>query len=80
MSKQREKIRPEVKGGMLIGRGDVIQVMDEGTLTKCEVISCLAAGQDGCLATLEILEGPRKGQRIQTKLRLASESDAEKGS
>jgi len=80
MSKQREKIRPEVKGGMLISRGDIIQVMDDGALTRCEVLSCLAAGKEGCMATLEILEGPRKGQRIHTKLRLASECEEAKPS
>ncbi len=80
MSSRREKIRPEVKGGMLISRGDVIQVVDDGILTKCEVLSCLTTGQEGCLATLEILEGPRKGQKIQTKLRMASEYDTAKTS
>jgi|GEM_PF-1171621 len=78
MSNPREKIKPEVKGGMLITRGDVIQVMDQGTLTMCRVISCLTTGEEGCLATLEILEGTRKGQLIQTRLRLASEYNTDK--
>ena len=78
MSKRREKIKPEVKGGLLITRGDVIRVMEEGRPTRCGVISCISTGQDGCLATLEILEGPRTGERIQTKLRLTLGNDAKK--
>ncbi len=74
MSDRRDKIKPDVKGGLLLTRGDVIQVMDDGILTRCRVISCISAGRDGCMAALEILEGPRTGQRIQTRLSIGSRS------
>jgi len=69
MSRRSEKPKPEIKGGMLIQRGEVIQLMDHGSLVKCRVISCLAMKEGSCWATLEILEGERSGVRIEARLR-----------
>ena len=58
-----------MSGGQLIARGDVIKVMDQGSVVKCRVLSCLAAENGACLAGLEILEGPRKGEKIRATLK-----------
>jgi len=58
-----------LSGGQLIARGDVIQVMDGGIPVKCRVLSCLAAEAGACYASLEILEGEKEGQRVETVLR-----------
>ncbi len=58
-----------MEGGQLLAQGDVIQVMDKGVPVKCRVLSSLAVEDGSCLATLEILEGERKGEKISTKLR-----------
>lgn len=65
--KKKEKLTLE--GGQLLARGDVIQLMDGGETVKCKVLSCLAAEDGGCFAGLEIVEGPRTGERIDAKLR-----------
>jgi len=67
MAKEK-KYKSTLRGGQLLAPGDVIQVMDQGSLVKCRVLSCLAAEGGGCLAGLEILEGSRKGERIQATL------------
>jgi hypothetical protein len=64
-----KKEKPTLEGGQLLARGDVIQLMDGGEAVKCKVISCLAAEDGGCFAGLEIIEGPRTGERIDAKLR-----------
>jgi hypothetical protein len=74
---REKKYRSTVRGGQLLAPGDIIQVMDEGTLVKCRVLSCLAVEGGGCLAGLEILEGKRKGERIQTTLRAAEEQPSD---
>jgi hypothetical protein len=66
----RKKAREfTIRGGQLLARGDVIQLMDDGTLLKCRVLSCLAADEGKCYCALEIIEGERKGERIETLLR-----------
>ena len=62
-----------LRGSQLLASGDIIQVLDQGQLTKCRVLSCLAREEGSCMAALEILEGERKGQRIQTLLRPADQ-------
>jgi len=64
-----------LRGSQLLARGDIIHVMDQGRLTKCRVLSCLAHEEGSCMAALEILEGERKGQRIQTLLRPADQTE-----
>lgn len=65
--KKKEKLTLE--GGQLLARGDVIQLQDGGETVKCRVLSCLAAEGGGCFAGLEVVEGPRTGERINAKLR-----------
>jgi hypothetical protein len=69
MSRRGDKPKAEIRGGMLIRRGEVIHLMDQGVLIKCRVISCLAMKEGSCWATLEILEGERSGVRIDARLR-----------
>jgi hypothetical protein len=64
-----------LRGSQLLARGDIIQVMDQGLLTKCRVLSCLARDDGSCMAALEILEGARAGERIQTLLRPADREE-----
>lgn len=64
-----------LRGSQLLARGDIIQVMDQGQPTKCRVLSCLGRDDGACMAALEILEGGRKGQRIQTLLRPADQPE-----
>lgn len=64
---KKEKIT--LSGSQLLSTGDLIRIMDEGNLIKCKVLSCLATPDGGCYASLEILEGDRQGQRIQTPLK-----------
>jgi hypothetical protein len=66
---REKKYKSSLRGGQLLAPGDVIQVMDQGSLVKCRVLSCLALETGACLASLEILEGDRKGERLQTTLR-----------
>jgi hypothetical protein len=74
---REKKYRSTVRGGQLLAPGDVIQVMDQGSLVKCRVLSCLAVEGGSCLAGLEILEGKRKGERIQTTLRATEEQSSD---
>lgn len=57
-----------MRGRQLLAPGDVIDVMDQGVSVKCRVLSCLATEDGGCFASLQILEGERQGQRLETKL------------
>lgn len=70
---REKKYRSTVRGGQLLAPGDVIQVMDQGSLVKCRVLSCLAVEGGGCFAGLEILEG----ERMQTTLRAAEEQPSD---
>lgn len=58
-----------LSGAQLLARGDIITMMDEDVPVKCMVMSCIGDNQGTCLATVEILEGPRKGSRISASLR-----------
>ena len=53
----------------MIGPGDVIQLMDEGTPLTCKVLACIAMEEGRCQAGLEVIEGPRKGERIRSVIR-----------
>ncbi len=68
VKKRREWVR-NMAGGQLMSAGEIIQVMDNGGPVKCLVLSCLAADDGACYASLEILEGERKGERMRAKLR-----------
>lgn len=72
--KKKEKLR--VQGGQLLARGEVIEVMEPEGRVKCRVLSCVMAGDQGCFAALEILEGERAGQRLETFLRAGSRPEA----
>ena len=65
-----------MSGGQLIAAGDLIRVMDEGSLVQCRVLSCLATEDGACLANLEVLEGARKGEKISATLRAGEERTA----
>ncbi len=73
-SEKKQKLR--LAGNKLMERGEIIKIMDQGQLVECKVISCLIEDGDSCIASLEILTGDRKGERIQTKLRPMSEEEA----
>lgn len=77
---REKKYKSSLRGAQLLAPGDVIQVMDQGSPVKCRVLSCLAVEGGGCLAGLEILDGKRKGERIQTTIRASEErqGDADK--
>ncbi len=68
MRKPKEK-QVMLSGAQLMARGDVITMMDEGVPVKCMVLSCIGESDGKCLATVEFLEGPRKGSRISASLR-----------
>ena len=67
MRKPKEK-QISLRGDQLLRRGDIVHVMDDGNPTKCRVLSCLGTESGSCLASLEILEGPKKGTRMDTTL------------
>ena len=62
-----------VSGGQLIAAGDLIRVMDQGSPVRCRVLSCLATEDGACFASLEVLEGDRKGEKISATLRAGEE-------
>ena len=62
-----------MSGGQLIASGDIIKVMDQESLIQCRVLSCLATEDGACLASLEVLEGARKGEKISATLRAGEE-------
>jgi hypothetical protein len=72
MMSRKKKAEITMRGSQLMAPGEIIQVMDGGTPVKCRVLSCLGTDDGKCLASLEILEGERKGDRIQTTLRAGS--------
>jgi hypothetical protein len=74
---REKKYRSTLRGGQLLTPGDVIQLMDQGSPVKCRVLSCLVSEGGACLASLEILEGERKGERIQATLRASEEKPRE---
>jgi hypothetical protein len=76
---REKKYKSSLRGGQLLAPGDVIQVMDQESLVKCRVLSCLALETGACLASLEILEGTRKGERIQSTLRASQERQEDTG-
>lgn len=57
-----------LRADQLLCAGDIITVMDEGSATRCKVLSCLGTNDGSCFASLEILEGPKKGGKIETSL------------
>jgi hypothetical protein len=67
-----------MSGGQLIASGDIIRVMDQGSPVQCRVLSCLATEDGACLASLEVLEGDRKGEKISATLRAAEDMDVKK--
>ncbi len=68
MAKKKEWTKT-MRPTQLISPGDLIQLMDAGQPVQCKVLSCLANDDGSCLASLEVLEGDRKGERFQTRLR-----------
>ena len=73
MGRKPKKRVVTLRGSQLLARGDVIRIMDDEGPIKCRVLSCLAKDDGSCAASLEILEGDRTGQRIQTVLRPAEQ-------
>ncbi len=68
MPKKREWTKL-TRGSQLVGPGDVIQLMEDGTLLTCKVLACLALEEGRCQASVEVIEGPRKGERIRSVIR-----------
>jgi hypothetical protein len=62
-----------MRGSQLIARGDIVRVMDQGSPVQCRVLSCLATADGACVASLEVLEGVLKGERITATLRAGDE-------
>jgi hypothetical protein len=73
--KKKEKL--SLKGGQLISSGDVVRVMEQGAPVNCRVVSCIAAPDGTCHASLEVLEGPKAGQRISAKLKAGGPEPAD---
>jgi hypothetical protein len=71
------KQKVKIKGSQLLARGDIVRVMEEGSLVKCKVLSCVAAEGGGFHASLEIMEGDRSGERIAATLKPAEGPPAE---
>ena len=57
-----------LRADQLLRSGDIITVMDDGSPTMCKVLSCLGTNDGSCFASLEILEGPKKGSKLETLL------------
>ncbi|AFM26436.1 hypothetical protein [Desulfomonile tiedjei] len=74
---RKKQSQTTVPGRSLLGRGDIITIMEKGSPLECKVLSCISAEDGACLANLEILEGERKGERISTKLRAGGEKKVE---
>ncbi|MFH1114507.1 MAG: hypothetical protein V1792_11350 [Pseudomonadota bacterium] len=67
MAKKKER-EFMLKGGQLLAVGDIIRIGERDSPLKCRVLSCLGTDDGGCLASLEVLDGERKGERIKTRL------------
>ncbi len=67
MRKPKQK-QVNLRADQLLCSGDIITVMDEGSPTRCKVLSCLGTNDGLCFASLEILEGPKKGSKLDTSL------------
>ena len=76
MAKKREWTKA-TRGSQLITAGEVINLMDQGTMLKCRVLSCLAMEDGRCRASMEIIEGPRKGERLKSVLKAGGETPGE---
>jgi hypothetical protein len=68
MPKKREWTK-STRGSQLIGPGDVIRLMEDGTPLTCKVLACIAMEEGRCRASLEVIEGPRTGERIRSVIR-----------
>ncbi|GEM_PF-698634 len=68
MGKKKREWTRTMRGAQLMAPGDVIRLMDQGSLLKCRVLSCLATEDGGCLANVVVMEGERKDEKIQAKL------------
>ncbi|MEW6141113.1 MAG: hypothetical protein AB1733_23055 [Thermodesulfobacteriota bacterium] len=73
MARKPRKREVTLRGNQLLARGDIIQMMDNDRLVRCRVLSCLAREDGACMAGLEILDGERAGEKIQTILRPSDE-------
>ena len=71
--KKNKEWTKTMAGSQLLSSGDIIQLMDQGAPVTCRVLSCLATDDGSCFASLEIIEGERKGEKISTKLRAGTE-------
>lgn len=72
MAKKKEWTKT-MRGKQLLAPGDIIQLMEQGELLKCRVLSCLATEEGACFAHLEIAEGDRTGERIESLIRAGEE-------
>lgn len=74
---KKEKLT--ISGGQLLARGDIVRVMEDGNPVRCRVLACVAAEEGACLASLEIMEGARAGERIKATLKAAAEEPPSNG-
>jgi hypothetical protein len=78
MAKKREWTK-STRGSQLITPGDIITLMENGTPLTCRVLACLAMEEGRCGASLEVVEGDRKGERIKSIIRADSSHRTEDG-
>ena len=66
MGKKKKEWTKTMHGKQLLSTGDIVRLMDGEDLLKCKVLACLAAEDGSCYASVEVIEGPRKGERIKS--------------
>ncbi len=73
----RKKDAVMLRGEQLLAAGDIIKTKDKDGIVTCRVLSCFANPDGSIIANLEILEGPRKGEKIGTTLRAEKAENAQ---
>jgi hypothetical protein len=73
MSKKDKTWTKTMRGEQLVSPGDIIEINDKGDQLKCRVLSCLAVEDGGCVASVVVLEGPKKGDKLQGYLKSKQE-------
>jgi hypothetical protein len=74
MSKKDKIWTKTMRRDQLVSPGDIIEIKEDQDLLKCRVLSCLAVEDGGCVASVVVLDGPRKGDKIQGYLKTDDET------
>lgn len=69
MGKKDKTWTKTMRGNQLMSPGETIEIMDNDDKLQCRVLSCLAVEDGGCVASVVVLDGPRKGEKIQGYLK-----------